>query len=80
MSKLQEISVLMVLGAIVACCVGIVAFVINFTLWYPDKPLSPQVWGFAGGAWSILTALGGGIFTNVLSSSKSQVTAPSSKS
>mgnify|MGYP001616951419 FL=1 len=72
MSKAAEISSLMIMGAIVTCCVGIVAFVINFTLWYPDRIMSAQVWAFAGGAWTILTVLGGAIINNVLSSKPSQ--------
>jgi hypothetical protein len=80
MSKAAEITSLMIMGAVVACCLGVVGFVINFTLWYPDKPLSPQVWGFAGGAWTILTVLGGAIINNVLSSRPVQQANPPSKS
>lgn len=66
MSKAAEYVSLMIMGTVVLCCLGVVGFIINYTLWYPDRTISAQVWGFAGGAWTILTFLGGAIINNIL--------------
>lgn len=79
MSKLQEISVLMVMGAVVMCCLWVVGAIVNMCIWSPDhlKDLPAAMWAFAGGAWTILTSIGGAMVINVLSTKQSQQVNPS---
>jgi len=81
MSKAAEITVYMVIGAIVACCLWVVGSVVHITLWYPDRIVSDKMWAMAGGAFTLLNALGMALIINVLSSSKQaqQVQSPQIK-
>ena len=70
MSKAAEITVYMVIGAVVLCCILVVVPVAHVTIWYPDRVLPEKTLGLASTAFTVLSSIGMALVINVLSTSK----------
>lgn len=70
MSKAAEITVYMVIGAVVLCCVLVVVPIAHVTIWYPDRVLPEKTLGLASTAFTVLSSIGMALVINVLSTNK----------